>query len=142
MNSKIVSLNVCGLRDLSKRRQLYRVVKEKGAVIVFLQETHCTPEVDKLWEMEWAGVMLNACGESNDRGVSILFKKGFKYQVVNSTFDPEGRFLITKIVNESGEEIVVANIYAPNNDNPTFFFQMIQDYDCEIKIKCVQSRSG
>ena len=40
--------------------------------------------------------------------------------MANNTINPQGRFVITKIVNDNNEAIVLANVYAPNEDNPSF----------------------
>ena len=57
IDCKIVSINARGLRDYHKRKQLYRAY-EKKADVVFLQETHCTEDVAKIWKnrMGWKDV--------------------------------------------------------------------------------------
>ena len=75
LNVKIISLNARGLKDDFKRRQLFKIIREKNADIALLQETHCTKEVAKIWESEWAGKMIHSYGTSGARGVSILFKR-------------------------------------------------------------------
>ena len=49
----IASLNVAGLNDVVKRKSIFTFLKSKTYHAVFLQETHATNEVQKLWEKEW-----------------------------------------------------------------------------------------
>ena len=49
----IVSYSVRGLRDQTKRRQTYKILKDKPAEIILVQETHITPDVANIWRCEW-----------------------------------------------------------------------------------------
>ena len=52
----ILSLNVWGLRDAKKRREIFRWLKKfnngMGSVI-FLQETHAVEKDKAIWEKKW-----------------------------------------------------------------------------------------
>ena len=72
-------------------------------------------------------------GESNARGVAILFKRGFQYQVDKMYMDVNGRFIIMDIKIDE-KLITLVNLYAPNNDNPDFFvniFTKLSEFSCE-----------
>ena len=45
---KIITINVGGLIDFDKRRQMYRVLKEKGADVVLMQESHSYGDSDNM----------------------------------------------------------------------------------------------
>ena len=65
-----------------------------------------------------------------------MFNNNFAFQITKSYVDPEGRFIICAIIT-NGKQITLANIYAPNDDNPTFFttvFEHLIDFKCEETI--------
>ena len=84
-----------------------------------MQETHAEQNVENIWDTEYGGKIYFANGESNARGVCIMFRKGLNYSVNKVTKDPTGRFIILDCVIED-KELLLANIYMPNEDNPRF----------------------
>ena len=77
---RICSLNVNGIRDRSKRAQLFTWLKIKKFDIVLLQETHCKSYGDsKLWEKEWGGVCFWSFGGSRSRGTCIMVREGLTF---------------------------------------------------------------
>ena len=78
-----------------------------------LQEVHCTENTNHVWS------------ESNKAGVCILFNNNFNLQIQKLFIDPVGRFIICDIkANE--KSLTLANIYAPNEDNPAFFLDFFE----------------
>ncbi len=117
---KLLSFNCNGIRDTAKRRQVFTFLRSKRADILFLQETHCTENVEKIWESEWGGKAYFSNGSSNSTGVCILFRKNLDLQVHNVTKDNNGRILCIDIEIDS-VRLTLCNIYAPNSDEPEFF---------------------
>ena len=117
---KVASLNVAELNDLVKRKSIFTCLKSKTYHAVFLQETHATNEVQKLWEKEWGNKIFWSHGTSNAKGVAILFNVRTALEVLDSERDEHGRYLIVKAsINE--ETITFCNLYGPNSDSPPFF---------------------
>ena len=57
MTMRLLSLNVNGLCNINKRNSIYNWLKEPNADVIFLQETHCNNENDKIqWQKEWDGL--------------------------------------------------------------------------------------
>lgn len=108
----LVTLNANGLRSTAKRRALFSDLHNGGYDVIFLQETHSTPEDQKVWLTEWGGKGFFSHGRSNARGVATLFKKGFSPDVLTRVTDKEGRSIIIQI-QEKDEVLTLANIYAP-----------------------------
>ena len=55
------------------------------------------------------------------------------FQLLKTFSDPNGRFVITDIKTES-KTLTLVNIYAPNNDDPSFFesvLKMLLSFECE-----------
>lgn len=60
----------------------------------------------------------------------ILFRfSNFSFQILKSFSDPEGRFVMVDIQLESNI-LTLVNIYAPNEDKPTFFQNVLNQLLC------------
>ena len=132
----IATYNVRGLANLKKRREIFHYLNKKYENIIYLQETHSVKKCECRWRSEWGGCIYYAHGSHNARGVAILTKKNTNIKIKHQDIDPSGRFLILKaIINK--QEVLLVNIYAPNNDNPILFhdlFETIENYNVPIKI--------
>ena len=114
---KVASINVAGLNDLVKRKSNFTFLKSKTYHAVFLQETHASNEVQKLWEKEWGNKIFWSHGTSNAKGVAILFNLRTALEVLDSKQDKHGHYLT--LINE--ETIMFCYLYGPNSDSPSFF---------------------
>ena len=98
-----------------------------------LQEVHCTENTNSMWSAEWGYQTIFSTYESNKAGVCILFNNNFNLQIQKQYIDPLGRFIVCDIkANE--KHLTLANIYAPNDDNPAFFsdfFDHLADFRSE-----------
>ena len=131
---KLTSLNVRGLNNFKKRRIIFCWCRKMKSDMIFLQETHSTQEVERQWEREWGGKMLFSHGANNARGVIILVRNGFDYNVDTVKIDSQGRFLLVKGKIQDVEYTVV-NIYAPNKDACSRkFFENLQQVLSEFGI--------
>ena len=119
-NILISSLNVRGLRDFKKRREVFHYFQKAEAEILFLQEAHCTAEIEKQWRAEWGYTILFSHGTSDSRGVCILFKNTFYLDIHDVLSDPEGRYIIADVTIGS-KRLSLVNIYGPSQDKPFFF---------------------
>ena len=128
MDLKIESSNVRGLGDNQKRREIFNWLKAKD-----LQEVHCTENTTTIWAAEWGYETLFSCCTSAKGGVAILFKNNFDFQIQKVYTDTSDRFIIC---DDKIEErcITLATLYAPNDDEPTFYqnvFDHVLDFHCE-----------
>lgn len=129
----IASLNVRGLRDKGKRREVFNWLRTKKFSIYLLQEVHCTEDTNHVWSAEWGYQTIFSTYKSNKAGVCILFNNNFDFQIEKAYIDPQGRFIVCDI-QTNGKSLTLANIYAPNDDNPAFFldfFDHLTDFKCE-----------
>ena len=130
---KICSLNVKGLGDGQKRREIFNWLRLKALSIHFLQEVHCSDNVTSIWSAEWGYKTLFSSFSSAKRGVAILFNNSFAFKFQKPYADPNGRFIICDIETEE-KYITLANVYAPNDDEPIFFhdfFDHLLDFQYE-----------
>ena len=119
-NINICSINCQGLGDHTKRRDVFRYIKNKGFDMFLLQDTHFEKKNENLIRSEWGYECWFNSYTSRSRGVSILFNNTFEFKNVVIRSDDSGNFLIMKIEVDS-ISYVIANIYAPNRENPNFF---------------------
>ena len=121
MSLKLLSLNVQGLRNPVKRRAIFNYARDRADVIC-LQETHTKPEDEVPWSLEWHGQIVFSHGETNSKGVCILFKN--PTDIVCQETDLEGRYVICKIKLQD-RMLTICSVYAPNKDDPNFFVGLL-----------------
>ena len=80
-NFIISTLNVNGLKDLKKRRDIFNFLREKGQDIYLLQETHMKQKDTKFVRMLWGYDLYLAGNSTNSNGVAILFNSTFEHKV-------------------------------------------------------------
>lgn len=78
---KIISLNVRGIRDQTKRRSILTYLKEQKANFYFLQETYSDVNDELIWQSEWGGKILFSHGTDHSKGVFILLDPATKNNV-------------------------------------------------------------
>lgn len=93
-----------------------------------MQETHSVRKNEKIWRNEWGGNVIFSHYNSRSRGVAILFRKGLNYKIEQKILSKNGRFIIIEITVED-ITFVLVNVYAPNEDSPTFFTELFQTVD-------------
>ena len=120
INLKIGSLNVWGLGDETKRRQIFSWLREKQFNIYFLQETRCNTQKELLWETEWGYKCLFSSNDRPSQGVMMLFLNNFEFNIKRVKKDEQGRYLIV-LIEIGNETILLVNIYGPNTDDAIFF---------------------
>lgn len=125
---KIVSLNVRGLADKSKRQEVLKWLESKNSKIVLLQETHSTLDNEHFWRSEWGGSLYFSHGTSNSKGTCILLHKSVPNTVHSVIPDSSGRYVILDI-DINGVRITLCNVYGPNEDNPDFFINLIHNIE-------------
>ena len=91
-----------------------------------MQETHSHKGIERWWSSQWGNKIWFSHGESNARGVAILFAKKLKVEIHNVITSPHGRYIVLYITLGS-KKFVLLNIYAPNKDTPHFFRAAFKD---------------
>ena len=118
---KVISLNVRGIREATKRSSIFSYLKDKKAKIYFLQETYSEINDEVIWQSEWEGKIFFSHGTKHSKGVCILIDPSLNYVLESSHASKSGRIvLITVLVN--GLTISFCNIYAPNNQQEQLEF--------------------
>ena len=109
---KFVSANDQGLRDENKQKETFLYYKKMGFDVILIQETHSDNESELQWTKQWNGKAIFSHGDSKSRGTAILFNPKLNVEVISTTCDENGRYVIVdcKINNK---EIMVTSLYAP-----------------------------
>ena len=128
MKNSMITYNVNGMRDNTKRRDVYYFLHRNKFDIMFLQETHSDRSVEKFWSSQWGSKIWFAHGESNARGVAILFSKKLKVVVHNAIVHEDGRYIILYVTLEN-MKLLLVNTYTPNRDSPSFFRDLSREID-------------
>ena len=130
-NTKLVicSLNMRGLLNIMKKRETFRWLKMKKYAVYFLQEVHCTKDKENIWSVEWGYSAIFSSFSSASAGICVLFNNNFNFLILKSFSNPEGRFVMVDIKLES-KILTLVNIYAPNEDKPTFFQNVVNQLLC------------
>ena len=120
MSLKIRSVNVRAIGDNAKRREVFNWLRAKNFSIYMIQEAHCTENKYHIWRAEWRFQSIFSYCTCAKAGVGILFNNNFKLKVLKTFFNPEGCLIITDIERDE-RKLTLANIYAPNDNNPRCF---------------------
>ena len=114
-NINLITLNVKGLNNTTKRLSLFNFLKEKKGNIIFLQETHSDPTIEHKWSNEWDGHVEFCHGSSNSKGVMILFNIDAHFKINEIKRHNEGRFLVVDC-NINEQTYIFCCVYAPTKD--------------------------
>ena len=120
----IVSFNCRGLADAQKRRDLFVYIREKKFQIICLQETHFLEDESDKIRAEWGGEIFCSNNKDRKRGTAVLFNK-VPIQIHNLRKDKEGNLLALDL-DLFSRKITLVNLYAPNEDDPGFFYHVEQ----------------
>ena len=110
---KLITLNVNGIAEHSKRQKIYNYLKTLDADIVCLQETHSATDADsRTWTEEWGGEAIWNHGSNRSRGTAVLFNPKHKVDIPEVNKDNEGR-VIALTTHIKNTELNIVNVYAP-----------------------------
>ena len=124
----LLTLNINGLQNDSKRFDLFQQLQNKAIDIIFLQETHTTPDTSTKWEKDWKGKSFWHSGPNpKASGIAILFKENLKFEIIRYETDCDGR-IIKCLLQIQNQIFQLINIYAPANpkNKKTFYKELLK----------------
>ena len=127
---KCLTLNVRGLKDSKKRREIFYWLRKQKHDVIFLQETHChSKKLEYCWTREWDGQSVWGLGTNNSKGVAILFNRNHLYDVSTVFKDPNGRIIVVDL-NVDNNILRLLNVYGPNtvNERIEFYDNHVNNY--------------
>ena len=136
----VLSLNVRGICDLTKRKSIFTWVRNRKTDIIFLQETYSTSDVIDSWKYQWPGDMCYSHGPNHSKGVLVSIRQTLQFELKSVKKETQGRFVIVEALVQK-YPVLLINIYAPNKINEaTDFYENLRstllesDYDQDYKI--------
>ena len=72
---KFMTLNVQGLRNVKKRKTLFRLIREDKISFAALQETYLTKEDLNILLKEWPGTIHLSAGTKRSKDLITIFDK-------------------------------------------------------------------
>ena len=121
----IFSMNVRGIFSNKKKRyDIFDWLKSKKASIICLQETHSSKDVETIWEDEWGNTCVFSHYNNRSAGVSILFKKGLDFIILDSKIDENGRYIVLDLT-VFEQRFTLACVYGYNTDEPSLFNDLL-----------------
>ena len=119
-NITVCSLNVNGIQDSLKRKDVFDYLRQLNYSIYFLQETHIKEISENFIRSAWGyNVWVSGC-DTNRNGVAILFNNNFDYKVHNVHRDKNGQYIVMDI-EMMEKRITLVNLYGPSaGDIPIF----------------------
>ena len=138
-NLKIFSQNCRGLRDNSKRKDVFEYIRSKNFNIYCLQDTHFADDIEHVVRSQWGFECICSHGSSDSRGVCILLNNNFEYKLSEKITDTEGNYIILNIEIRKKFTLTLVNIYGPNQDKPIFYTNLnnrIKELQGDFLILC------
>ena len=110
-----LSNNVKGLQSSKKRLKLFQYFKNKISPkgILFLQETHSSKVMEKIWSDEFNGDLFFP--QTNSCGVLVGFYGNINYSVKKKLSDNSGRILVLDVTIDGTEHLLI-NLYNGNTE--------------------------
>ena len=125
---KISSLNVRGLHDVQKRRDIFCYLRNKKFQINCLQDTLFSESLDPYIRAEWGGEAVFSSFSTNQRGVCILFNNDFEYKILQVKADGGGNYLLLDVEVER-KRFTLVTVYGPNEDTPDFYVKVAESIE-------------
>lgn len=116
----IVSMNVRGLGDAKKRRDVFNWLRKQDCSIICLQDTHTVDRLERIWETEWGYKAMFCSFRGDSRGTAILFCNNFEFRLHKVKKDPGGNYIALDM-EALNMRFTLINIYGPNRDSPDFY---------------------
>ena len=122
----IVSLNIRGLGNVNKCKEVFNYLKQKRIDIACIQETHFNANELKILQQQWGGgQIIHSSGTTNSAGIAILIAPNSDMTVTLYYNDTDGRIIICEV--QAGKRnFMLANLYGPNSDEPNFFSETLK----------------
>ena len=113
----IVTINVRGLHNATKRQTLFNWLDSRKFEVICLQETFCTSTNIHTLNSEWNGQGFHCVSNSShSKGVSILINNKLQFKLINHITCDDGRKQILNFKSNS-QTFSIANVYAPTEAN-------------------------
>ena len=126
MSVSIGCVNVRGIRQAEKRRDVFSYLRNKRYALYCLIDTHFTEDMVSMVRSEWGGDVFVSCGTAHSRGVAVLVSPGAPVIVKSVDVDRCGNYVIMVVEFDGYFTCKCVALYGPNDDCPTFFEEIFE----------------
>lgn len=109
--TQLLSININGLNDQTKRKKILSKLMKQNVDIICLQEVHIRKQDKKYLEYNKLGNLFAALSEKRKRGAVVYIRKEIIAKVIYE--DPKGRVLLIEVIRGESRMLLI-NIYALN----------------------------
>uniref|UniRef100_A0A8D2C046 exodeoxyribonuclease III n=1 Tax=Sus scrofa TaxID=9823 RepID=A0A8D2C046_PIG len=127
----IITLNVNGMNGLIKGHRVADWTKKQRHTICCLQDNHLRTKDTYILKVRGWEKIFHANGQDKKAGVATLISDKIDFKTKDIKKDKEGHYLMIK-GSSQGEDVTIANIYAPNIGAPRYIQQILTDIKGEI----------
>ena len=121
---EIITCNVRGLGDFSKRKDIFDFLRGQSADVICLQEVHIASGMENLFRNQWGGRAWFSANSSMAGGVGILIQNETVCKVLIVITPDNGNTIILNIeVCEARLQII--NVYGPSDRDDSAFFEKV-----------------
>ena len=124
MSLTVLGVNVRGIRQFKKRRDVFQYIKGLRCALYCLVDTHITPDMKDRIRSEWGTDVFMSCGSGNSRGIVVLPSPGAPVIVHNFVSDDLGNYIIMNVEFDGYFKCTLVVLYGPNDDDPAFFVDL------------------
>ena len=124
MGVSVCCLNVRGVRQTEKRRDVFHYIRRLGCAMYCIVDTHFTPDMEVMVRSEWGGDVFLSCGTFNSRGVAVLLNPSAAVIVHHAELDDHGNYVILDVEFDGLFRCNYVVLYGPNDDRPDFFEEL------------------
>ena len=124
----LIYVNVRGIRDRIKRKNIFEWTKSKGGDVIFLQETYCTQDIEHVWKQDWGGQMFFSHGSSHSKDVLVLLSPEVKIKIDQVKVDDGGCYIFLK-GDILDSKLILGNVYFPTRDKTQQQIQVLDKID-------------
>ena len=97
MSFTVCCVNVRGIRQVEKRRDVLNYLRSLRCGLYCLVDTHFTAEMVSMVRSDWGGEVLISCGTANSRGVAVLLNPSAAVLIHGFESDCHGNYIIMDI---------------------------------------------
>ena len=124
MSLSVCCVNVRGVRQAEKRRDVFHYLRSLRCALYSIVDTHFTADMEAMVRAEWGGQVVLSYGTANSRGVAILVNPSAAVIVHGSEVDSGGNYIILDVEFDGFFKCKYVVLYGPNDDRPEFFEEL------------------
>ena len=129
MSLSICCVNVRGVRQAEKRRDVFHYLRKLCCGVYCIVDTHFTADMETLIHSEWGGNVYLSCGTANARGVAVLLNPSAAVIVHKVDVDVFGNFVVLDMEFDGYFRCICVVLYGPNEDCPSFYETLLSKMD-------------